>query len=167
MQEVQADLPPRLYAAVQRAGSAVAHHGLLDQRPGRVGTAAGLIPARRAGELLDAHPQDLRQAHQDAVTVDAALTSLDLGQPGLRPADQPGEHGLRQAAPTPGTRDPLPDSLTARRRKFQDRQEITLPARPSLHRHRVVAGYPSRSVPVKILSMTSAPVVMTGRSSCR
>jgi hypothetical protein len=27
-------------------------------------------------------------------------------------------------------------------RKFQDRQEITLPARPSAHRHRVVAGYP-------------------------
>jgi hypothetical protein len=27
--------------------------------------------------------------------------------------------------------------------------------------------YPSRSAAVKILSMTSAPVVMTGRSSCR
>ena len=110
-QEVQADLPPRLFTAVHWAGSAVAHHGLLDQRRSGVGASAGLIPVRRAGELLDVHPQDLRQAHQDAVTVDAALASLDLGQPGLGPADQSGEHGLRQAAPSPGPRDPLPGGL--------------------------------------------------------
>jgi hypothetical protein len=55
-----------------------------------VGAAAGLIPVRRAGELLEVHPQDLRQAQQDSVTVNAALVSLNLGQPGLGPADQPG-----------------------------------------------------------------------------
>jgi len=73
-----------------------------------MGAPAGLIPVRRAGELLDVHPQNLRQAHQDTVTVDAALAPLDLRQLGLRPAGQPGKHGLRQAAPPPGPRDPLP-----------------------------------------------------------
>jgi hypothetical protein len=52
-----------------------------------VGAPAGLIPVRRAGEFLEVHPQDLRQAQQDAVAVDAALASLDLGQPGFGPAD--------------------------------------------------------------------------------
>ena len=51
------------------------------------------------------------EANGVAVTVDAALASLDLGQPGLRPADQTGEHGLRQAAPPPGPCDPLPGGL--------------------------------------------------------
>ena len=48
------------------------------------------IPVRRAAELLDVHPQDLRQAHQDAVAVDAALASLDLGQPSTASAAGPG-----------------------------------------------------------------------------
>ena len=78
-QEVQADLPPWPFATAQRAASAVAHHGLLDQRRGRVSAAADLILVSGAGELLDVHPQDLRQAHQHAVAVDAALASLDLG----------------------------------------------------------------------------------------
>ena len=79
-QEIQADLPPRLFAAVHWAGSAVAHHGLLDQRRSGVGGSAGLIPVRRTGELLDIHPQDFGQAQQDAVTVDAPPAPLNLGQ---------------------------------------------------------------------------------------
>jgi hypothetical protein len=43
-----------------------------------------------------------------------APAALDLGQPRLRPADQPGKHGLRQAAPPPGPRDPLPGRLPVR-----------------------------------------------------
>jgi hypothetical protein len=53
-----------------------------------------LITVTGSGEFLDVHPQDLRQARQDAVTVDPALAALDLRQPRLRPAHQPGEHGL-------------------------------------------------------------------------
>ena len=49
------------------------------------------------------------------MAVDTALTALDLGKPRLRPADQPGKHGLRQAAPSPGPRDPLPGQLRVRR----------------------------------------------------
>ncbi len=94
-QELQADLPLWLFEAAQRAGNAVAHHGLFDQRRGRVSAAADLILLYRACELLDVHPQDFREADEDAVAVDAALASLDLGEPGLGPADQPGEHGLR------------------------------------------------------------------------
>ena len=115
-QEVQADFPPRLFAAVRWARSTVAHHGLLDQRRSRVGAPTGLILVASAGELLDIHPQDLRQAHQDAVTVDSPLAPLNLGQPGLGPADQPGEHGLRQATPPPGPRDPLPGGFAVGRR---------------------------------------------------
>ena len=55
---------------------------------------AWLIAVAGSGEFLDVHMQDLREAHQDAVTVDAALAAFDLGQPRLGPADQPGEHGL-------------------------------------------------------------------------
>ena len=55
---------------------------------------ASLIAVARSGEFLDIHTQDLGEAHQDAVAVDAALAALDLGQPRLGPADQPGEHGL-------------------------------------------------------------------------
>jgi hypothetical protein len=31
------------------------------------------------GELLDVHPQDLRETHQHTMAVDTALASLDLG----------------------------------------------------------------------------------------
>jgi hypothetical protein len=43
------------------------------------GPAADLILVSRAGELLDIHPQDLRETHQHTVAVDTALPSLDLG----------------------------------------------------------------------------------------
>src|ERR1035437_5512562 len=78
-QEVQADLPPWLVETAQCAGSAVAHHGLFDQRRGRVRAAADLILVPRAGERLDVHRQAPRETHQHTVAVDTALASLDLG----------------------------------------------------------------------------------------
>jgi hypothetical protein len=59
-----------------------------------VNAPTSLIAVARSGEFHDIHTQDLGEAHQDAVAVDAALAALDLGQPRLGPADQPGEHGL-------------------------------------------------------------------------
>lgn len=42
---------------------------------------AGIAPTvSRIGELLDIHPQDLREAHQDATGVDAALAAPYLGK---------------------------------------------------------------------------------------
>ena len=75
------------FAAALCTGSAVAHHGLFDQRRGWVGAPADLILVSRAGELFNIHSQDLREARQDAVAIDSALASLDLGQPRLGPAD--------------------------------------------------------------------------------
>ena len=54
----------------------------------------GSSPSPDPVQLLDVHAQDLREAQQDAVAVDATLAALDLGQPRLGPADQPGEHSL-------------------------------------------------------------------------
>ena len=73
-----------------------------------------LIAVTGSGEFLDFHAQNVGEPHQDAVAVDAALAALDLGKPRLGPADQPGKHGLRQAAPSPGPRDPLPGRLLVR-----------------------------------------------------
>jgi hypothetical protein len=41
------------------------------------------------GDLLDIDPEDFGEPGQDGVAVDAAPAPFYLGQPGLRPADQP------------------------------------------------------------------------------
>ena len=57
-------------------------------------TPTRLIAATGSSEFLDVHAQNVGKPHQDAVAIDAALAALDLGQPRLGPADQPGKYGL-------------------------------------------------------------------------
>src|ERR1035441_4099527 len=63
------------------------------------------------GDLFDIDPEDFGEPCQDGVAVDAAPAAFHLGQPGLRPADQAREHGLRQAPAPLCPCDPLPRLL--------------------------------------------------------
>jgi hypothetical protein len=107
--------PLRLPGSSLSRGAA-AQHGLLDQRRGWVSVlgvrGAGFWP----GDLRNVDPQDLRQAGQRAVAVNAAPAAFHLGQPRFGSPHQPGEDGLRQAPPSPGPRDPLPGRLAGKRR---------------------------------------------------
>jgi len=62
-------------------GHAVAHHGLLNQRRGRMRKPIGFTALAGTGDLFDVHPKDLREAHQDAMAIDAAPAALYLGKP--------------------------------------------------------------------------------------
>jgi hypothetical protein len=58
----------------------IGHHGPLDL-PGRRVLERPRIARLISGQLPDVNPENLRQRHEDAVTVHRAQPALDLGQP--------------------------------------------------------------------------------------
>jgi hypothetical protein len=63
------------------------------------------------GQSDDVDPEYAPQVAENGVAVDSAQTAFDLGQPGLRSADQPGHGGLAQTAAAPVEGDTLADRV--------------------------------------------------------
>ena len=128
------------------------------RRAGSKLTTAAPVLLSRLGSVLEmVQPRDQRPVEHP---LHACHVGLD-GSPGERLR---GRGSLRSYGASGSSTGPdLPGCLGSSR--IGRRSRSRLGHHPTVTG--VVAGYPSRSAAVKILSMTSAPVVMTGRSSCR